>query len=80
MPYSVAHRKQRQKEWSKRRMASVTRLRIALAVLEEYGCLWEYERACSDAGLADPLLVPEPQPRVRTGQFAASGQRRRRAA
>lgn len=62
-PLTGERKKEVSQRWEAKRRKSYTRLRIALRVLEEYGCLWEYEMACADEGIEDPLLVPEKKDR-----------------
>lgn len=54
-------KKQTQLLYEQKRRKAYTRLRIALKVMQEYGCLWEYEQRCADEGIEDPLMVPDPQ-------------------
>ena len=57
MPLSGEAKREAAKRFESKRRKACVRLRIALVVMEEYGCLWAYEMACADEGIEDPLLV-----------------------
>lgn len=56
---TAAEKRERARHDNQKRAYALVRLRVALQVLREYGCLWEYERACADEGIENPLLLPE---------------------